>query len=129
MLIAAVMTLVLAWSIARLVMDSPVELNAAAAVGSTARRAPTTASSRSATRCRWCSPPTGGGAHVVVRDGAGDMVFSGDLAFGESQTLQSVAPPVQVQSSDGSLQVTVDGQDRGTLGTDGQPAQNTFVSR
>jgi hypothetical protein len=35
---------------------------------------------------------------------------------------------VRVQSSDGALRVKVDGQDRGPLGADGQPAQNTFAA-
>jgi hypothetical protein len=55
------------------------------------------------------------------------VVFNGDLAFGDSRTIKA-APPVRVQSSDGGLQVTVDGQDRGPLGADGQPAQNTFAA-
>ncbi len=69
-LIAVVMTLVLAWSVARLIMDSPVELrgttpilNGSAGVGNGSRNLP---------------PPVpveltaaGGGAHVVVRDGSG----------------------------------------------------------
>jgi hypothetical protein len=36
---------------------------------------------------------------------------------------------VRVQSSDGSLVITVDGQDEGALGADGQPAQDTFTVR
>ena len=53
----------------------------------------------------------GGGAHIVVRDGSGQVAFTGNLAFGESQTLKGVAPPVRVQSSDGSLVVELDGHD------------------
>jgi hypothetical protein len=68
-----------------------------------------------------------GGAHVVVRDGAGEVVFSGDLAYGEKRSVKA-APPVQVQSSDGALQVTLDGEKRGPLGAEGQPAQNTYAA-
>ena len=68
-----------------------------------------------------------GGAHVVVRDGAGKVVFNGDLTFGDSQTVKA-SPPVVVQSSNGGLEVTVDGQDRGPLGADGRPASNTFAA-
>ncbi|GAA2144213.1 hypothetical protein GCM10009844_17500 [Nocardioides koreensis] len=124
-LIAAVMTLVLAWSVARLVMDSPVELtpppprlNGSAG--------PNNNNLQLADPVPVVLTATKGGAHVVVRNGAGDVVFTGDLSFGDSRTLKSVAPPVRVQSSDGSLQVTVAGRDRGNLGADGQPAQNTF---
>ena len=62
---------------------------------------------------------------MVVRDGAGTIVFNGNLAFGQSKTLQ-VSPPVRVQTSDGSLEISIDGQSRGALGTTGQTAQNTF---
>jgi len=123
-LIAAVMTLVLAWSIARLVMDSPVELtpppprlNGSAGPNNNLSLGDPVPVVLTATK---------GGAHVVVRDGAGDIAYTGDLTFGESHTLKSVIPPVRIQSSDGSLKVAVDGKDRGLLGADGQPAQNTF---
>ncbi len=53
---------------------------------------------------------------MIVRDGAGAVVFTGDIAFGGSKTL-SVSPPVRVQATDGSATVTVDGEDRGALGT------------
>lgn len=121
-LIAAVMALVLAWSIARLVMDSPVEIGDEPVLnGSPAPRAklgaPVPVVLDAAT----------GGTHVVVLDGAGEQVFSGDLAFGEKKTVKA-APPVRVQASDGGLQVTVAGQERGAVGSEGQPAQNTFAA-
>jgi hypothetical protein len=121
------MTLVLAWSVARLVMDSPVELSPPAP------RLNGSAGPNNSNLQLGDPVPVvleaGGGAHVVVRDGAGQLAWSGDLGFGESRTLKSVAPPVRVQSSDGSLTVTVDGEERGALGADGQPAQNTFPVR
>ena len=67
-LVAAVMAVVLAWSIARLVMDSPVTL--AARRSSTARRARPARPGRGAGPGA-CSTAAGGGAHVVVRDGTG----------------------------------------------------------
>lgn len=122
-LIAAVMTLVLCWSFARLIMDSPVHL-----------QQPTTLNGSGGPN--GSAQPLGdpvpvvltatGGARVVVRDGANETVFNGSLSFQESKTLRSVVPPVRVQSSDGSLVVSIDGRDRGALGADGQPAQNTF---
>ena len=68
------------------------------------------------------------GARVIVRDGAGAVVFNGDLAFGGSKTL-SVSPPVRVQSTDGSVTVSVDGEDHGPLGATGSPGSGTFVVR
>lgn len=121
-LIAAVMAVVLAWSIARLVMDSPIELD------------PKPVLNGSPSSPAKLGPPVPvevvaatGGAHVVVRDGAGKTVYNGDLAFGDSQTIKAV-PPVVIQSSDGGLKVTVDGQDHGALGAEGQMASNTFAA-
>ena len=124
-LVAAVMALVLAWSVARLVMDSPAELrgttpvlNGSAGVDHGGGKA---------------APPVpvvltaaGGGARVVVRDGTGKTVFSGNLAFGETRKL-AVSPPVRVQSTDGSLTVSVDGHDHGELGATGEQAQDIFT--
>lgn len=121
-LVAAVMAIVLAWSIARLVMDSPVALHPKPVLNG---------SPSSPTKLGPAVPvvlkAASGGAHVVVRDAAGELVYSGDLAFGDSKTVKA-SPPVRVQSSDGALRVTVDGADRGALGADGQPAQNTFAA-
>ncbi|CAI9419173.1 helix-turn-helix domain-containing protein [Nocardioides sp. T2.26MG-1] len=121
-LVAAVMAIVLAWSIARLVMDSPVELSHKPVLNGSPSNAvkagpPVSVALKAAA----------GGAHVKVFDATGEIVFSGDLAFGDSKKLKA-SPPVRVQSSDGALQVTVDGQKRGALGEEGQPAQNTFAA-
>jgi hypothetical protein len=124
-LVAAVMALVLAWSIARLIMDSPVQLD---------RHTPSLNGSRGIDN--GVNPAlgdpvpvvltaAGGGAQVLLRDGANKVVYKGPLAFGESRTFQ-VAPPVRVQTSDGSLEVNVDGADLGALGSTGQPAQDIF---
>ena len=102
MLIAAVVALVLAWSVARLVMDSPVALpsNTPVLNGSDG--------TNNAFELLGDPVPVvlravDGGAHLVVRDGSGQVAFTGNLSYGESRTLKSVAPPVRVQSSDGSL--------------------------
>jgi hypothetical protein len=124
-LIAAVMALVLAWSIARLVMDSPVDLQGAAPVlnGSAGVQ---NSPAQAADPVPVVLTAAGGGARVVVRDGTGKVVFVGNLTFGETRKLQA-APPVRVQSSDGSLEIGLAGEPRGALGTTGEPAQNTFT--
>jgi hypothetical protein len=123
-LVAAVMALVLAWSVARLVMDSGAEvpkqpaLNGSAGVhltsGNTANAVPVSLTA------------AGGGARVILRDGTGKVIFHGPLAFGQTRTFK-VSPPVRVQTTDGSLTATVNGQDKGALGATGRPASNTFV--
>jgi cytoskeleton protein RodZ len=62
-----------------------------------------------------------------VRDGNGEVVFRGPLVLGERRTVQA-APPVRVRAVDGSsIEVTVNGKDRGPLGTVvGEPARRTF---
>lgn len=123
-LIAAVMALVLAWSIARLVMDSPVELRGAAPILNGSAGVDN-AAPRAGSPVPVVLTAAGGGAKVIVRDGNGKVVFNGSLAFGESQTLR-VAPPVWVDSSDGSLEVTIAGESKGALGATGERAKNTF---
>ncbi|MGZ6745187.1 MAG: helix-turn-helix domain-containing protein [Nocardioides sp.] len=125
-LIAAVMTVVLVWSIARLVMDSPVQLHPTPVLNGSGGNH---SFQQGGTPVPVVITAAGGGAQVIVRDGAGQVVFKGPLSFGESRTLKQVAPPVRVQSSDGSLQVSVDGQDHGALGATGEPAQDTFTVR
>jgi hypothetical protein len=127
-LVAAVMALVLAWSVARLIMDSPVELQGAAPVlNGSAGVDNGPGRVAAAPKVPVVLTATGGGARVVVRDGTGAVVFVGNIAFGESKLLD-VSPPVRVQTTDGSLTATVDGQEHGALGKTGEPAQNTFTT-
>ena len=127
-LIAAVMAVVLVWSVARLVMDSAIDLTPAG-TQLNGSGGPANGISLLGDPVPVLLNAAAGGAHVVVRDGEGNLAFSGDLAFGESRVLKGVAPPIRIQSSDGALRVTVDGADRGALGAEGQPAQNTFTVR
>ncbi|MFT3871497.1 MAG: helix-turn-helix domain-containing protein [Nocardioides sp.] len=124
-LVAALMAVVLAWSLARLVMDGPVDVPVAPRLdgsGGVGRAATSTTADAVPVVVR----AAGGGAHVVVRDGNGRIIFTGDLAYGASRSLE-VAPPVRVESSDGSVKVVVDGQEQGALGHTGQPATRTYV--
>lgn len=125
-LVAAAMTVVLAWSLARLVIDGPVEIDQVPGLGAGSGGigqggAPAGAAVPVLVRA------AGGGAHVVVRDGNGRIALSGDLPFGASRALE-VAPPIRVETSDGSLEVVVDGEDQGPIGRTGQPASGTFVA-
>ena len=125
-LVAAVMALVLAWSIARLVMDGPVGPSDAIVLNGSGGPNHQGAPVAPAVPVVVSAPASG--ARVIVRDGAGAVVFSGDIAFGGSKTL-SVSPPVRVQSTDGSVTVSVDGEDHGPLGATGSPGSGTFVVR
>jgi cytoskeleton protein RodZ len=126
-IVAAVMAVVLAWSVARLVMDHPATVSPAAPSLSDGS-AGLTSGSQAATPVAVVLRAAGGGAHVVVRDGSGKVVLTGSLAFGQSRTLQ-VSPPVRIQSTDGSLEVTVDGQSHGAIGRTGKAAEDVYTTR
>jgi helix-turn-helix protein len=125
-LVAAVMALVLCWSVARLVTGGPDQTPDRAVLSGSG--GPNHSSGPVAKPVAVALTASGGGARVVVRDGTGKLVFSGDLAFGQRHTVQA-SPPVRVQSTDGSVRVTVGGQDRGRMGPAGRPATQSYVVR
>jgi hypothetical protein len=127
-LVAAVMALVLCWSIARLAMDTPAELRDAAPVlnGSGGPGGGSAAPTVEPVPVVVTAPT--GGARVVVRDGAGQIVFEGNLAVGDARELDA-APPVRVLSTDGAVTVSLDGQDARPIGEPGVAGQGTFVAR
>lgn len=122
-LVAAVMAAVLVWSVAQLVMDRPEPVGDAPVLnqsGGITNQAP------QAKAVPVTLTAVGGGAKLVVRDGGGDIVFDGRLAFGQSTQLD-VAPPVRISSSDGSVTASVDGGEADALGDTGEDATKTIV--
>ncbi|WP_182526576.1 helix-turn-helix domain-containing protein [Nocardioides dongkuii] len=125
-LVAAVMVLVLAWSVARLltgggtVVDDEPRLNGSAGLTSSQ-------TAGSATSVRLAA--AGGGAAVEVVDGRGKVVFTGDLAFGQVKELTRVVTPIEVTSSDGSLEVSVGDSESDAVGESGERARKTYVVR
>ncbi len=123
-LVAAVMTVVLVWSVARLVMENPSDLTPPSP------RLNSSGGLDNGVPAQGAAVPVvltaaGGGSQVIVRSGS-EVVFDDQLAF--MQTVQlDVAPPIRVGSSDGGLLVTVDGVEEGPLGETGQEAQDIFV--
>lgn len=120
-LIAAVMAAVLIWSIARLVMDGPVELGKTPVLNqsgglSRAQKVPAVPVTLTA---------TSGGAKLVVRDGNGDIQFKGALAFGQTSKLE-IIPPVRIWTSDGSVTAAVDCKEPAPLGDTGAEASKTL---
>jgi len=126
-LVAAVMALVLCWSVARLVTGGAEQGPDRAVLsgsGGPNHQTPVPVGDPVPVTL----DAAGGGARVVVRDGHGNLVFSGDLAYGEKHTVRA-ATPVQVQSTDGSVRVTVAGQHRGRMGSAGRPATQSYTAR
>ncbi|HTW16572.1 MAG TPA: helix-turn-helix transcriptional regulator [Nocardioides sp.] len=124
-LVAAVMVLVLAWSVARLFMDGPVALDKEPPLDGSAGLSSSATGSVTSLRL----DAAGGGAAVKVVDGEGQLVFTGDLAFGQVKTLKKVVTPIKVTSSDGSLVVTVGDGDAKAIGETGERASQTYVVR
>ena len=124
-LVAAVMAVVLVWSIARLVMDGPVPVGDQVVLnGSPGGRAQL--SGATVDRVPVTFTASTGGARVIVRDGRQRVVFDEALAFNQTAQLD-VVPPVRVNSTDGGLVVTVDGDEQGPLGATGQDASRIYV--
>ena len=126
-LVAVVMALVLAWSIARLVMDTPPELRGNTPVlnGSGGPQGAGNAPLAEPVAVVVSAP--GGGARIVVRDGAGEEVFGGALAAGQSREVQA-SPPVRVMSTDGAVTVSIAGAEASAIGEAGVSGQRTFVA-
>jgi cytoskeleton protein RodZ len=123
-LVAAVMAVVLVWSVARLVMDGPVPLADQPVLnGSPGGRANL---SSATTEVPVVLTAATGGAQVVVRDARQQVVFDAQLAFMQTAEL-SVAPPVRISTTDGGLQVTLDGVDEGSMGATGEGVERTYV--
>ncbi|WP_416958037.1 helix-turn-helix domain-containing protein [Nocardioides sp. T5] len=126
-LVAVVMALVLAWSIARLVMDTPPELRGATPVLNGSGGPQGAGTAPLAEPVAVVVSAASGGAQVVVRDGAGEQVFKGNLAVGQTRELKA-SPPVRVMSSDGAVTVSLAGGEARPVGEPGVAGQGTFVS-
>jgi hypothetical protein len=125
-LVAAVMALVLCWSVARLATGGAAHVEDRAVLSGSG--GPNHVTTTNAAPVPVTLTATAGGARVVVRDGNNRLVFSGDLAYGQSHTLRA-APPIRIQSTDGAVRVAVAGHDRGHMGPAGRPATQSYVAR
>ncbi len=121
-LVGVVMALVLAWSVARLVMDQPTELavpdvnlnGSQGPANDTPSAGPTVPVTLSALLS----------VHVVIHDNLGKVIYAGDLEAGTEKTFEALTLPVWVKTSDGAgLVAIVNGNDRGVLGEPGIPTE------
>ena len=118
---------VLAWSIARLVMDTPPELRGATPVLNGSGGPQGAGNAPVAEPVSVVVTAASGGARVVVRDGAGEQVFKGSLAVGQARELKA-SPPVRVDSTDGAVTVSLAGGEARPVGEPGVAGQGTFVA-
>ncbi len=125
-LVAVVMALVLCWSIARLVMDTPPELRGATPILNGSGGPQGAGNAPPAEPVAVVVTAANGGARIVIRDGSGAEVFAGNLAAGESREVQA-SPPVRVQSTDGAVTASLAGGQARAIGESGVAGQGTFV--
>lgn len=127
LLMAAVMVVVLAWSIARLLLDEPADLQTLTPVGATDDGAgipnyqPPDAAAVSVVLT------TGkDGTHIEVVGKGGEVVLSKYVGADELHRL-NVVPPVRIKAQNGAaVSVKVDGNDQGVLGGEGERADEVF---
>ena len=123
-LVAAVMALVLCWSVARLVTGGPDQTpDRAVLSGSGGPNHQTKVPVGDPVPVTFTA--SGGGARLVVRDGGAS--WSSPATWPTASSAPSgAATPVQVQSTDGSVRVTVAGQERGAHGAGGSTGQRVL---
>jgi transcriptional regulator with XRE-family HTH domain len=126
-LIAAVMAVVLAWSIARLVMaDSPeVRVPTAPSIveGPDGSGVPNYLGTQPV---KLHLEGLEDGAMVAVRDDEGKVAFRGPIAPATSQELTIVPPFTVVVQDAGAVQVTINGKDKGVLDGATEQSRRTY---
>lgn len=123
-LIAAVMGAVLVWSVARLVMGGPAPVGDTPVLNQSGGISKAAAAKGDPVKLSLVA--AGGGAQLVIRDAAGEIVFDGNLAFGQTSELK-VVPPVRIWSSDGSVTYAIGGKKPQALGETGSEVSKTVA--
>lgn len=125
-LVAAVMTVVLAWSIARLMMDDPADVQTQAPLFQTGADGSGVPNYIGDQPLKLRLTGSGTGSRVVVKDDEGTVVFKGHIADGQTESVRAM-PPVLVHAVDGgAVTVSVNGTSKGTLGNPGKVVDRTF---
>lgn len=123
-LIAAVMGAVLVWSVARLVMGGPAPVGDTPVLNQSGGISKAAAAKGDPVKLTLVA--AGGGAQLVIRDAAGEIVFDGNLAFGQTSELK-VVPPVRIWSSDGSVTYAIGDKAPRALGDTGAEVSKTVA--
>jgi cytoskeleton protein RodZ len=130
MLIGSVLCLTIVWGAARLVSGEPDELAlppvaSGDSAGLAANHEPITSDLMKTTPMTVTAAHAG--AHVAVRDRTGRMLWSGDLRMTQHRKIVGLAPFRVVTDNAGAIEVTVDGDSRGTVGTPGEAGAKRFA--
>jgi hypothetical protein len=127
LLMAAVMVVVLAWSIARLLMDEPADLQTLSPVGATNDGAGIpNYQPPDAAAVRVVLTTGKDGTHVEVIGKGGVVALSRYVGADELHRL-NVVPPIRIKAQNGAaVSVKVDGNDQGFLGGEGERVDEVF---
>ncbi len=125
-MIAAVMGAVLIWSVAKLVMGGPAPVGDTPVLNQSGGVSKAAAAKGEPVKLTLVA--AGGGAQLVIRDAAGDIVFDGNLAFGQTSVLKLV-PPARIWSSDGSVTYAIGKAQQKALGETGSEVSKTVTGR
>jgi cytoskeleton protein RodZ len=128
-LIGAVLCLTMVWGMARLVAGDPEQvavpqLSQGEAAGLAANRQPISSPLMKTTAMTVTAAHAG--AHVVVKDRTDRVLWSGDLRMTHKRKIVGLAPFRVETDNAGAIEVTVDGDPRGTVGTAGQAGAKRF---
>lgn len=117
-LVAAVMSLILLWSVAQLLFDgtsAEPESSETAGLSAGTTVAPAT--------IELTAPAAA--VSLTVRDAAGEIVWQGSLEAEQSHTIEAT-PPVRVSASDGAVRASIDGGEASELGSAGTAVQRSL---
>jgi len=129
LLIGAVLCLTLVWGVARLLSGDPHEVavppsTSGDSAGLAANQEPITSPLMKTTPMTVTAAHAG--AHVVVKDRTGRILWSGDLRMTHHRKIVGLAPFRVETDNAGAIEVSVDGDPRGTVGTAGKAGSKRF---
>jgi hypothetical protein len=129
MLISAVLCLTMVWGVARLLTGAPEQLAApppssSDSAGLAANRQPITSPLMKTTKIVVTAAHAG--AHVVVKDRTGRVLWSGDLRMTHQRKVVGLAPFTVEADNAGAIEVVVAGQAMGTLGVAGKAGSRRY---
>jgi cytoskeleton protein RodZ len=129
MLIGAVLCLALVWGVARLLSGDPDQVAVPPAgsvdtAGLAANQQPITSPLMKTTPMTVTAAHAA--AHVVVKDRTGRILWSGDLGMTRHRKIVGLAPFKVETDNAGAIEVSVDGDPMGTVGTAGKAGSKRF---
>jgi hypothetical protein len=129
LLIGAVLCLTMVWGVARLLSGAPEQVatppsSSSDSAGLAANRQPITSPLMKTTTMTVTAAHAG--AHVVVKDRTGRVLWSGDLRMTHHRRVVGLAPFTVESDNGGAIEVTIAGHAMGTLGVAGKATSKRF---